>query len=212
VWFALHQQTDQEATGDDCYPTFLPPPKPQVICLRAPRQVVDQWLFSVDLDDLYSAPALRLTGYDFLQAEQTQTIRTRRRTGTTADWEVDSDAYFEPCGPPCSDDAFFSGEGFMLMDDSGFGHLGGPVDYKVTVPTGGNYKIWYWVGTHPNTPNATIRAQVGSTTVDTNVFQAGGGWLYKDSAPVFFPAGTYNITLSAPSGGWYLGLIIIQKV
>jgi hypothetical protein len=101
----------------------------------------------------------------------------------------------------------------MLMDDTGFGQLSGTVEYEVTVLTAGNYTITYRAGTHATTPNATIRAWVGSATVDTNVATPGGGWSDRRSAPMFLPAGTYNIRLSVPEGGggWYLSWLILAR-
>jgi NAD(P)-dependent dehydrogenase (short-subunit alcohol dehydrogenase family) len=114
--------------------------------------------------------------------------------------QVDSNAYYEPCVGACGDEAFFQGDGFMLMDDTGYGHLSGSVRYKVNVPAAGTYTIWYWVGTHAATPNATIRAQVGTATVNTNVAKSGGGWWYKQSAPIsFLPAPTTSPSRFPPT-------------
>jgi hypothetical protein len=223
LWLSVY---DKPQDTLQCYPVGF--------CLPRPNQLVNSWLYSVDVTDLLDPPAtvLPTTSGQIvgIHAEQTSTVSTTERAGSGADREFDSDAYFRACTGACSTTDLNPGDGFYLADD-GFnpfgllGHTGGPVQYEVSVATGGTYTLGYYVSTL-RTSGAKIRAQVGSSTVDTDVSRSqpcpppdqanpcpDPTWSYKVSTPITIPAGTHTLTLSAPVGAelWSLNWFTLTR-
>jgi hypothetical protein len=183
---------------------------------------LDQWLYAVDVGDLFDPAPVELPatpGWSVIvQAERTTTMSTTRRPGAWATVDVDSDAYVGLCpdtvpGIDCASDAT-PGAGFALADDSRFGHLDGTVEYRVSVPRAGSYRIGYRVATFAVTTGARIELAAGERTYVTPV-STGGGWrtIWHD-VPVTLHAGVQHLRLSVPprAGGWYLNSITLRRV
>jgi hypothetical protein len=182
---------------------------------------LDQWLYSVNIADLFdprpvpvSAVAGRVTT---LQAEHTVTSTTAQRRGGWAAVDVDSDAFLAGCADwpvniGCGYDGT-AGNGYVLVDDTGYGHLSGTVEYRIDVPVAGAYRFAYRAVTFAVTKKARIELTAGGRTYVTPV-DTGGGWLtVAHSEPVPLPAGVQTIRLAPPDrgGGWALNWISLQR-
>ncbi len=188
----------------------------------AEQNPTDHWLYAIRLADLFDPPPVLLPGAPgesvTLQAEYTSTTSTTQHPGRWATVDVDSDAYRRGCTdwPPdvgCTYDGA-AGDGFVLGDDTGFGHLSGAIEYRIEVPAAGAYRVSYRVATFAVTTNARIELTVGDHGYLT-VVSAGGGWTTIEIAePVTVPAGVHALRLSVPDGGggWYLNSIRWQRV
>jgi hypothetical protein len=183
---------------------------------------LDQWLYSVDLGDLFAPRPVAVPdtpGWSVtVQAENTTTMTTSQRRGRWATVDVDSDAYVARCedwptSVHCGYDGI-PGNGFTLVDDTGFGHLDGAVDYLVQVPSGGNYRLAFRVATFAVTKNARIELTAGGRTYTTAV-STGGHWLTIWAAEtVALPAGVQTVRLSVPrgGGGWSLNWWSLRRI
>ena len=225
----------------DTAPTLLPTPAGQLAAhrigmvdaggrvwfsvMQSPQGVVglqtDQWLFAVELADLFDpepVPAPGIPGQVVtVEAGHTTTTGTAGRRGSWATVDVDSEAFFTPCtdlqrSTGCGYDGT-PGDGFTLSDHTGFGHLGGPVDYRVDVPAAGDYRVAYRVATFPVTTGARIELTAGGRTYPTAVSTDGHWRTVALSEPVSLPAGVQTIRLSAPPDGrgWYLKSFTLQR-
>jgi hypothetical protein len=183
----------------------------------------DQWLYSVDLADLFDPAPVPLSGTPgrsvTIQAERSSTVTTTLRAGhRAAGQEVVSDVTVQECsatagGTNCGFDQT-PGDGFVIADESRFGRLRGDLDYRVQVPTAGDYRVSYRAATFPVTKGARIALSAGgraySQAVDT-----GGRWqTVTVTKPVALPAGPQTIRLSVPEGGagWFLNSFTLQRV
>jgi hypothetical protein len=188
-----------------------------------PEVQLDQWLYSVKVDELFDPVPIRVPAAPgasvTIQAERTLTTTTthRRGTGVSASVLVDSDAYFTTCtdmpSPTgCSYDSS-PGNGFMLIDDTGFGHLSGALAYRLNVPVAGRYRVGYRVSTFPVTKEARIRLSADGRSYTTPVF-TDGDWLNVWSRDLItLPAGVQTIQLETPKGGggWALNSFTLQR-
>lgn len=182
---------------------------------------LDQWLYSVDVGDLLDPAPVRLPDTPgrsvTLQAERTRTSGTRTHPGRWAAVDVEAQAYVHTCvdwpsTTTCGYDGV-AGNGFVLGDDSGFGVLGGAVEYEVDVPAAGRYQVSYRVATFAVTTRARIELSAGGRRYLDPV-STGGIWrTVRALDPVTLPAGRQTITLSVPEGGggWYLNSLTFQR-
>jgi hypothetical protein len=187
-----------------------------------PGVLLDQWLYSVDVADLLAPAPVRLPDTPgrsvTVQAERTRTAGTRIRPGRWAAQEVDAQAYVHTCldwpsATTCGYDGV-AGNGFVLGDDSGFGVLGGSVEYTVDVPVAGQYQVSYRVATFAVTKGARIELTAGASRYVDPV-STGGTWrTVRTADPVTLPAGRQTIRLSVPEGGggWYLNWLTFQRI
>jgi hypothetical protein len=183
---------------------------------------LDQWLYSVDLGDLFEPPPVVLPVVPgrsvTIQAERTATISTTQRTGVWATADVVSDAHTRPClellpSVDCAADGA-PGNGFVLADASRYGKLAGAVEYRVSVARAGTYRVAYRVATFVVTSGARIELGAGDRTYDTPV-STGGGWrTVWHEEPVALAAGEQYLRLSVPSGagGWYLNSLTLRRI
>jgi hypothetical protein len=183
---------------------------------------LDQWLYSVDVGDLLAPAAVPLPQTPgrsvTIQAERSGTVSTTVRRGAWADVDVDSDAYVSTCGDwptttTCGYDGV-AGNGFVLLDDSGYGKLGGSVEYRVDVPAAGQYRLSYRVGTFAVTTTARIALTAGGRRYVDPV-STGGSWrTVRTAEPITLPAGRHTISLSVPGGGggWFLNWFALQRI
>jgi hypothetical protein len=183
---------------------------------------LDQWLYSVDTTDLFApapvpvpdTPGQAVT----IQAERSATVSAIRKRGTWATVDVDSDVFVHACldlpatTTSCGYDGV-AGNGFVLGDDYGFGHLRGTVEYRIDVPRAGAYRLSFRVGTFPVTKDARIALAAGGH-VYTNKVSTGGSWrTVRAAETVALPAGAQTIALSVPpgGGGWFLNSFTLQR-
>jgi hypothetical protein len=182
---------------------------------------LDQWLYSVRVPDLFDPEPVALPTTPgrtvTLQAEHTTTTTSRRRD-TSPTVEIDSDAYFGLCtdalpGVDCASDST-PGDGYALADDSRYGHLGGSVDYRVSVTRPGTYRVGYRVATFAVTTGARIQLTTGEHSYLTPV-STGGGWrtVWQEES-ITLPAGVHGLRLSVPTGGggWYLNAVTLKRL
>ncbi|GIJ46469.1 hypothetical protein Val02_33550 [Virgisporangium aliadipatigenens] len=182
----------------------------------------DQYLYAVRLSDLFDPPPVPLSGLPgqetVVQLERTRTGTTRLRAGVDATVDVDPDAYFGHCAPwpaetGCGYDGV-PGNDFILIDDTGFGHQGGPIEIPVHVAVAGRYRVVYRVWTFENVPNAAVRLEVAGSTVVTPVNTNGLWRIVAVPGTVDLPAGPQVLRLSAPSParrGWGMSWIGFQR-
>lgn len=125
----------------------------------------DQWLYSVNLSDLFT-PAAHLLPSDpsfsatiqIAQTAETGTTQERLPTGVT---NVISKAGFgfcsdSPAGSACATDQV-PGNGFYLRDDNtGYGVLHGTITYQIKVLEPGSYRLTARVFAFPVTKNAVV--------------------------------------------------------
>lgn len=188
------------------------PNSPGSLSGYATHQVLDQWLYQIDVSRLLSADSVPLSATSgqaaTVQAENSATVATTTRTGSPAATEVVSVAYAAPCG-----DSSIPGGGFQLQADSGFGVPDGTaLAYRVQVPSAGSYTVSYRALTFANAHNGHVQLQTGSTTATTSL-DTGFQWATVRGPTVALPAGTVTIRLSAPSGGggWYLNWMRLTR-
>jgi hypothetical protein len=193
--------------------------------IGAPDVPLDQWLYAVDVGALFAPRPVMLPDTPgrsaVVEAEYTITMTTTQRPGLPASAEaaveVDSDAYVAACADwpanvGCGYDGT-PGNGFVLADDSGFGHLGGAVEYRVEVRRGGEFGLGYRVAAFPVLKDARIRFEAAGRTYTTAV-EPGEGWRTIWSPdPVVLPAGVHTIRVSAPPGGagWALNSLTLRR-
>jgi hypothetical protein len=183
---------------------------------------LDQWLYSVDLGDLFTPRPVAVSDTPgrsvTVQAEHTTTMSTvAHRPGRWATVDVDSDAYFRSCDDwptsvACGYDGI-PGNGFILADHTGFGHLRGAVDYRVQVSSAGTFRLAYRVVTFAVTKDARIELTADGRTYTTAV-STGGQWrTIWVRETVALPAGVQTIRLSVPpgGGGWALNWLSLQR-
>jgi hypothetical protein len=183
----------------------------------------DQWLYSVDLADLFDPAPVTLSDTPgrsvTIQAERSSTVTTTLRDGNRAgDQEVVSDLTVQDCsatvgGTNCGFDQT-PGDGFVIADETRYGRLRGDVDYRVQVPTAGEYRVSYRAATFPVTKGARIALSAGGRT-DSQAVNTGGRWqTVTVSKPIALPAGPQTIRLSVPEGGagWFLNSFTLQRV
>jgi hypothetical protein len=198
LWFAAAQGRPREAGGE-----------------------VDQWLYEVDTGALFEPAPVGLPDVPgrsaTVQVGHTVTVETEQLAGAWARVEVNSLAHVRGCGEDaasvgCSYDGV-PGDGFLLSDRSGYGHLSGEVAYRVEVPTAGSYRVGYRVHTFPTVTEAEITLSVDGQTATTPV-TTGGQWrTVPQSELVDLPAGVHTIRLSAVDGhgGWHLSWFTLQR-
>jgi hypothetical protein len=186
-----------------------------------PGVTLDQWLYSVDVADLLAPAPVRLPDTPgrsvTIQAERTRTTGTRTRPGRWAKVEIDAQAYVHTCldwptTTTCGYDGV-AGNGFVLADDTGYGVLGGSVEYEVDVPVAGQYQVSYRVATFAVTTGARIEFAAGGRR-HVDPVSTGGTWrTVRAPDPVTLPAGPQTIKLSVPKGGggWYLNWFTLQR-
>ena len=183
---------------------------------------LDQWLYSVNVADLFEPLPVRLPSTSgrtvTIQAEHTATTSTRQLKGAWAAVDVDSPAYAIPCsdvfaGVGCASDGV-PGEGFVLADFHGFGHLDGDIEYRVSVAEPGRYRLAYRVATFEITTGARIRLTAGDQTFDTPVSTGGGFRTVWRDEPIELAAGVQRLRLSVPDGGggWYLNSFTLKRI
>jgi hypothetical protein len=184
---------------------------------------LDQWLYSVDLADLFDpapvvlpeTPGRSVT----IQAERSSTVTATVRPGRrAAAQEVVSDVTVQDCvaftsGTTCGHDGI-PGDGFLIADESRYGLLRGAVDYRVEVPAAGEYRVSYRAATFRVTKGARIALSVGARTHVQAVSTDGHWQTVRADDPIALPAGPQTIRLSVPEGrgGWFLNSFILQRV
>lgn len=182
----------------------------------------DYWMFAVNLAELFDPPPTRLERVParnaILQAENTATISTRQTRTAQGVIEVHADAHFAVCGDitttGCGYDPVY-GNGFYLLDETGYGHLRGSLSYRVDVPVAGNYRLAYQVVTFAATTGARIEMVTGRRTYLTPVATNGDWRPMRSDVVVWFDAGVQTITIAPPddrSGGWALNSMTLQRV
>ena len=188
---------------------------------RKPEVKLDQWLYSVRVDELFDPPPIQIPAVPgvaiTIQAEHTLTTTTTRRKGAWATVDIDSDAYFSICNdwPPTTGCGYDGspGNGYALVDDTGFGHLNGAVEYRVSIPAAGRYRLGFRVSTFAVTKNARIRLTVDTMSYTTLV--STDGYYLNVWAPdlISLPAGVQTIRLDVPKdgGGWALNSFTLQR-
>ncbi|GIH06488.1 hypothetical protein Rhe02_45550 [Rhizocola hellebori] len=183
---------------------------------------LDQWLISIDLADLFAPKPVRLPSTPgqvvTVQAERSLTTGTERRKGAAGVTEVDSLNYAGACSDfprliGCGYDQA-AGDGFVVTDDVGYGHLGGPLSYLVEVASAGTYRLSYQAGTLDVIDNAVIDLTILDRFVETPVNSDGGWRAFQSKEDLVLPAGTHLLTLSAPPGkrGWFLNSFSFQRL
>jgi hypothetical protein len=183
---------------------------------------LDQWLYSVDLTDLFDPAPVRLPDTPgrsvTIQAERSATVATTTRPREGGGQVVYSDATVQDCtawanGTSCGYDGT-PGDGYHLADPSGYGRLRGTVDYRVEVPAAGAYRVSYRAATFPVIKGARIALSAGGRTYVQAVSTDGHWRTVPGAAPVELPAGTQTIRLSIPKGGegWFLNAFTLQRV
>jgi hypothetical protein len=181
----------------------------------------EQWLYQVAVADLFDPDPVPLPEVPgrlaTIQAGHTVSTGTGTRAGPGATTEVISHAHLRACtegssSVGCSYDGL-PGDGFMLGDPSGFGHLGGEVGYPVEVPVAGRYRVAYRVLTFEPTTGAEIVLSAGGRTYRTPVDTQGRWETVPVAEPVGLPAGVHTIRVSPPEGGggWYLSFVTLQR-
>lgn len=182
----------------------------------------DQYLYAVRLADLFDPPPVPLSGLPgqetVVQLERTRTGTTQLRKGAEATVDVDPDAYFGHCAPwpadtGCGYDGV-PGNDFILIDDSGYGHQGGPVEIPVDVAVAGRYRVVYRVWTFEKVTAAAVRLDVAGSTVVTPVSTNGLWRIVAVPGTVDLPAGPQVLRLSAPSherSGWGMSWLGLQR-
>jgi hypothetical protein len=179
---------------------------------------VDHWLLAVNLPELFAPPPVRIPSapgrWVTIQAEATATIATN----TMPNGDVISAAHFRECitvtvSAACSDDGT-PGEGFILTDHTGYGHMRGSVGYRIDVPVAGEYRLSYRVGTFGASVGAKIELIAGDRRYLTPVSTLGDFRPILAGEVVRLDAGVQTIVLSPPQGaeGWFLNSMTLQRV
>jgi hypothetical protein len=188
---------------------------------NAVRAPLDQWLYSVDVGDLFDPQPVRISEVPgrvtTVQAEHTLTTTTWQRRDASGNLNVDSAAYWIGCAdwPPnvgCGYDGA-AGDGFVLADDSGLGYISGAVDYRIRVPVAGNYRFAYRAATFEVVRNARLELTAGGRTYPVPI-NTGGNWrTVVQPELVALPAGAQTIRLAVARGGagWSLNWFTLQR-
>jgi len=182
----------------------------------------DHWIYSVRLGDLMDPPPVALSDTPgrtvTVQAEQTLTTGTSQRPGLSARSVVDSDAYVAWCSTwissnDCGHDTL-PGDGLFVRDDTGYGHLGGDLTYRIRVPIAGRYRLAYRIATFPNMTHARIEFEAAGQTVTTAVPPLGKWTTLHEPATVDLPAGVHLVRLAPPAGdgGWALNWFGLERL
>jgi hypothetical protein len=186
-----------------------------------PAARLDQWLYSVDLTDLFAPAPVRLPDVPgrqaVVQAERSLTTSTRRRRGEWAAVDIDSGAYVHACldwpaNVTCGYDGV-PGNGYVLGDESGYGQLRGSVTYRIDVPAPGRYRVGYRAVTFRVVKRAKIVLTAAGSRYGTPIDTRGAWRTVWADGSVALPAGVQEITLSVPTGGggWALNLIMFER-
>lgn len=173
-----------------------------------PDQVLDQWLFSVQLSRLFTPDTAQLSGTSgqatVIPADTTATTATTQAAGSSAHTDVAPVAFVGTTSDPASPG------GFSLQAASGFGvPTGTVVSYHISVPTAGTYQVAYRAFAFCNT-TGDITFSEGSTHVTTPIntttsgCDIGENGTVSDPTPISLPAGSVTVTLTAQTGGYYL--------
>jgi hypothetical protein len=196
------------------------------ICMVRDALPSNNWLYSVDIDDLFDPPAVPLptvvNAAAGIHAEMSTTQTSTWTVGAApaADKQFTPDRYIRRCGGTepgsCAVDLGV-GDGFFIDDLAGWGHGTGEAAYKVSVAATGCYRLGYFVATWGSQTGATITAQVGSSSVSTNVHSSSGVfpfWAFKQSSTnlCFTSTGTHTVRLTGSGGAWYLNWFSLQRV
>jgi hypothetical protein len=182
----------------------------------------DHWLFSVRLGDLLDPPPVELSDTPgrlaVVQAEQTLSTGTTRRAGDSGRVAVDSEAFVASCltwgaSNDCGHD-LEPGDGLLVRDDTGFGHLTGELLYRIRVPAAGRYRPVFRVSTFANLPNSRIELTVAGQTVTTAVPPLGRWTTAYADDPIDLPAGLHVVRLEPPprGGGWALNWFGLERL
>ncbi|MGN9911163.1 hypothetical protein ACTMTJ_26770 [Phytohabitans sp. LJ34] len=186
-------------------------------------QHLDQWMYSVDTTDLFDPAPVVLPATPgravTIQAERSSIVTTTVRPGRgSAAHEVVSDVTVQDCGATadgttCGYDQT-PGDGFVIADETRFGHLRGDVDYRVEVPAAGRYQVSYRAATFPVTKTARIALSAGGRTYTQPVNTNGHWTTVRATEAVTLPAGPQTIRLSPPEGrgGWFLNSFTLQRL
>jgi hypothetical protein len=183
---------------------------------------LDQWLYAVDLRDLFEPPPVVLPvvpGRSItIQAERTATTSTTQHKGAWATVDVVSDAHVGACtdllpSVGCAADEA-PGNGYVLADASSFGKLAGTVEYRVSVPKAGTYRVAYRVATFKVTTGARIRFGAGERSYETAVSTDGGWRTIWQEEPVALAAGEQYLRVTVPpdEGGWFLNSLTLRRI
>jgi hypothetical protein len=183
---------------------------------------LNHWLISVELADLFEPKPVRLPVKPgevvTVQAERSLTVGTQRRKGASGATEVDSMVYAKACSDwprliGCGYDQA-AGDGFVVADDQGYGHLGGALSYRVDVATAGTYRLFYQAGTFEVTTNAVIDLNIAGYAVRTPINSEGGWRAFASKEDIVLPSGSHLLTLSAPpdGAGWFLNSFSFRRL
>lgn len=235
LWLSVGEARTEQPCEGVTYPRYLTddPATPSVnegkLCLVRDALPSNNWLVSVDVDDLFNPPAVALptnvNDIVGLQAEASTTMSTVKQSAAApaADFEFFSNNYVTRCtgSAPldqydCSHDLGV-GDGYTTDDIGGFGHGSTPLTYQVSVAATGCYKMGYFVSTWGSQTGATITASAGASSVATNVHSSDGTfptWSYKQSTTnlCFTTTGTHTLTLTGSGGLWYLNWFSLQRI
>jgi hypothetical protein len=182
--------------------------------------VLDQWLVAVDLPDSFAPDPVEISdvpGQDtVVQAERTLNFGTHQVEQRDRPVIVDSETFVVGCAAAfpvnvsCGYDGV-PGAGFQLNAMHFLGHTVDPMDYRVRVPTAGNYRV----GLRAYTFNAVQLDLVAGDRSYRFSFDKSGDfaviWLNQ---LVRLEAGEQTIRLaSAPGnvGGWVLNSFVLRR-
>ena len=182
----------------------------------------DHWVYSVRLGDLLDPSPVELSDTPgrmvTIQAERTLTTGTSQRPGLSARMVVDSDAFVAWCGTwpsssACGHDTR-PGDGMVVKDDTGFGHLAGDLTYRIRVPVAGRYRLAYRIATFPNMTHSRIELEVAGQTITTALPPLGKWTTLYERATVDLPAGVHVVRLAPTEGdgGWALNWFGLERL
>lgn len=184
--------------------------------------LTQHWLFAVKLDELFDPPPTRLADVPSravtIQAENTLTISTKQGPGRTAVVDIHSNAHVAECYDALTNGCSYDntlGNGFFVLDESRYGFFSGKLEYRVTVPAPGRYRVSYQVGTFAVSTEARIKMTIGDRSYVTAVGTDGDWRPMRSDDHVWFEAGVQTVTIEPEtphSGGWFLNSLTLQRV
>jgi hypothetical protein len=182
--------------------------------------VLDQWLVAVELPDAFAPDPVEISdvpGQDtVVQAERTLNFGTHQFEQSGRPVIVDSETFVQGCAAAfpvnvsCGYDGV-PGAGFKLSASHFLGHTVDPMDYRVHVPTAGNYRV----GLRAYTFKAVqLDLVAGDRSYRVSFDKSGDFAVIWLNQLVRLEAGEQTIRLaSAPgnAGGWVLNSFVLRR-